>query len=214
MTDSLMNSKANEALNRVDTQVAMLASAENGLERGYAYLGYLILEVAELQYWRVNYDSFYQYLQCLATKFNRGTGCIQRYFLTVRDLSDTFSRDQLEAIGITKAIELRRAKEFAIVLPPTIVEAALNSTVTVRELRKLINTTLKFPDDEPGDWFDAEMAFMATAEERATIEAAFDAARRTDPLIKDTISKSGQMKEILLRLSMEYLSTYSGAVGE
>jgi hypothetical protein len=204
---ALMNSKANEALNRVDTQVAMLAAAENGLERGYARLGYLILEVSEMQYWRITCDSFYQYLQTLAVKFNRSAGRLQQYFLAVRDLNDTFTIHQLEAIGITKAVQLRQAKDYAIVLPSVVVDAALDSNVTAAALRKLIATTLRLPDD-PGDYFDMEFEFIVTPEERATLEDAVNAAMHEDPVIKSTISKMAQKKEVALRFAMEFLGSH------
>ena len=83
---------------------------------------------------------------------------LQQYFLTVRDLSDTFDLSQLESMGITKAIRLRAAKDYAIVLPATVIHAALNPDVTVRDLKKLISTTLKL-SEEDGDWLDLDAEF-------------------------------------------------------
>jgi len=208
MSDLKHMDEAASVLKRVDTQVAMLASAENGLERGYAYLGYLLLEVYEMQYWRVHFDSFRGYLNGIAEKFNRSAGRLQQYFLTVRDLSDTFTRPQLEGIGITKAIQLRQAKDYAIVLPSNVVTAALDPKVTAHELRKLIAVTLRMPDDE-GDWMDLGFEFMVTPEERITLEAAVSAAMHCDPAIKSTISKPAQMKEVALRFAMEFLGAHS-----
>lgn len=196
--------EAADVLRKVNNQVAMLASAENKLEQGYAYLGYLLLEVHEMQYWRIQFESFRAYLQSVADEYHRSAGRLHQYFLTVRDLSDTFNRTQLETMGITKACQLRGAKDYAIVLPPSICDAALDPNVTVQELRKLIAAVLKFPD-EVGDWMDLEFEFMVSPEERATLEAAIEAARRCDPVTKSTISKSAQMKDIALKLAMEFL---------
>jgi len=202
--------EATAVLKRVDTQVAMLASAENGLERGYAYLGYLLLEVYEMQYWRVHFSSFREYLNDIGSKFNRSAGRLQQYFLTVRDLSDTFTRPQLEAMGITKAIQLRQAKDYAIVLPGEMCAAALDPKITATDLKKLIATLLHMPKDEDGDWMECKMEFMVSPEQRATIQDAINAAMHTDPVTKSTISESAQMLDVMMKLSMEYLGAHSG----
>ena len=197
---------AMQRLEQVDTQVAMLASAENGLERGYAHLGYLLLEVSEMQYWRVQFDTFRAYLQDVATESGRSPARIMQYFLAVRDLSDVFSNIQLEAMGITKALELRKAKDYAIVLPPDVVKAALDPAVTVRELKVLIRKTiLRLPEEEPVDWMDLDFSFSVTPEERATIEDAIRAAEHCDPVTKKTIAESAQKKDVVLKWAMEFL---------
>jgi hypothetical protein len=204
MSDLKHIDEAADVLQKVNTQVEMLASAENKLERGYAYLGYLLLEVYEMQYWRVRFESFRAYLQSVADEYHRSSGRLHQYFLTVRDLSDTFNRNQLETMGITKAIQIRGAKDYAIVLPPNICDAALDPNVTVQELRKLIATVLKFPDED-GEWLDLDFEFMVSPEERATLESAIEAAKHCDPVIKSTISRSAQMKEVALRWAMEFI---------
>lgn len=209
MYESIQFIKADDVLARVDKQVELLATAENGLERGYAHLGYLLLEVAEMQYWRIHFENFREYLESLATKYRKSAGSLQQYFLTVRDLSDTFSGEQLETMGITKAIQLRQAKDYALVLPSTIRDAALDPAVTVKQLKKLISTVLKLHEDE-GDWMDLEAEFMVTPEERATIEDAINAARHCDPVTKTTISKSAQIKDVILKFAMEFLGAHAG----
>ena len=200
------------SLKWADQQAGRLGASVTGLDSGFAYLGYLILEISEMQYWRVRFDSFREYLKDLAPKSGRSAGQLQQYFLTVRDLSDTFTREALQSIGITKAIELRKAKDYALVLPANIVEAALDPKVTVKELKKIVSTTLRIPEEDDGDWLDCEMEFMVSPEERDTIEDAIKAAMHTDPVTKSTISKSAQMKDVMLKLCQEYLGAYSHLV--
>lgn len=193
----------------VEKQAAEMAVAEDGLERGYAHLGWMLLEVAEMQYWRVHHETFRDYLKAVSMKSKKSPGVLQQYFLTVRDLSDTFSPAQLEDMGISKAIKLRAAKDYAVVLPQAVVAAALDPTVTVAGLKKVISTALKMPEEE-GDWFDAEMEFMVTPEQRILFESTIDIAMHTDPQTKTTISKSAQMCDVFEKLCMEFAGAHSG----
>ena len=209
MDESIQIATGDDYIRAVQQKAALLAAAEGECESGYAQLGWMLLGVAEMQYWRVHYTTFREYLRSVAQFSKKTVGQLQQYFLTVRDLSDTFSLAQLEVMGITKAIRLRAAKDYAIVLPAVVVNAALDPKVTVQELKKAISVALKMPEEE-GDWMDLEAEFMVTSEQRMTIEAAIDAALHTDPLTKVTISKSAQMLDVVLKLSMEFLGAHCG----
>jgi len=199
---------ADAALRVVTDHATAMAEVDNQGERGYAHLGWLLLEVAEMQYWRVRYATFREYLRSIAAVSKKTPEVLQRYFLTVRDLSDTFTASQLEEMGISKAMKLRQAKDYAIVLPKIIVDAALDSKITVKDLHKLISTTLRMPEEE-GDWMDLGAEFYVTPEERATIEDAMKAAEHCDPITKKTISASMQRKDIVLKWCMEFLGAHS-----
>jgi hypothetical protein len=113
-------------------------------------------------------------------------------------------------MGISKAIKLRAAKDYAIVLPPAVVLAALDPLVTVKDLKKVISEALKMPPDDDGDWMDLECEFMVSPEQRALLAQAIDVAMHTDPLTKSTISKSAQMLDIMTKLAQEFLGAHSG----
>jgi hypothetical protein len=205
----IQNINADERLNAVNHQAAVLANSEGECERGYAVLGWMLFEVASLHLWRVRHESFRDYLRAVAMVSKKSAGQLQQFFLTVRDLSDTFSLAQLEQMGITKAIRLRAAKDYAIVLPQVVVLAALDPKVTVKELQKVISVTLKMPDEE-GDWMDLEFEFMVTPEQRELFTQAIDVAIHTDPLTKSTISKSAQMCDVMTKFAQEFLGAHSG----
>ena len=197
------------ALNGVMKQAIEMAKLDDQSERGYAHLGWMLLEVADMYYWRVNYPTFRAYLSSVAMVSKKTVGQLQQYYLTVRDLSDTFNLAQLERMGITKAIRLRAAKDYAIVLPKVVVDAALDSKITVKELKKVISTALKMPEEE-GDWMDLEMEFMVTPEQRELFEQAIATAMKTEPLTKPTISKSAQMLDVMTKLAQEFLGAHCG----
>lgn len=200
---------AEERLRVVNYEAASLAAAEGACESGYAHLGWLLFEVAELQLWRVQHDTFRDYLRAVALVSKKSAGQLHQFFLTVRDLSDTFTKEQLASMGITKAIRLRAAKDYALVLPPDVVRAALDPNITVKELKKVISTALKMPEEE-GDWMDLEMEFMVTPEQRELFEQAIATAMKTEPLTKPTISKSAQMLDVMTKLAQEFLGAHCG----
>jgi len=197
-----------EALRKVESQAREMATVENEAERGYAHLGWLLLEVAQMQYWRVRYNTFHDYLKVVSLHAKKTPSQLQRYLLTVRDLSDTFSSAQMESMGITKAMRLCQAKDYAIVLPAVVVNAALDPKVTVKELKGIIAVTLKLPAEDDGDWMEFE--FLVSQEDRALIQQAMDVARHTEPLTKVNISESAQMKDIVVKWCMEFLGSHSG----
>ena len=209
MPDETRNINAEDKIWAVSQEAQMLAANEDANERGYAHLGWMLFEIAELQLWRTQHDTFRDYLRAVAMVSKKTAGQLHQYFLTVRDLSDTFTNQQLEMMGITKAIRLRAAKDYAIVLPQVIVLAALDPKVTAKELQKVISTTLKMPEEE-GDWMDLEFEFMVTAEQRVLFEQVIDVAMRTNPLTKSTISKSAQMLDVMTKLAMEFLGSHCG----
>ena len=201
---------AGDLLDRVRNQAERMAAQNDGLQKGYADLGWDVLEVAEMQYWRVNFDTFKDYLKTVAERAKITVQMLQKYMLTVRDLSDTFTREQLELMGITKAMKLRSVKDFAIVLPHAVIQAALDPKVTVADLKKITSKELKMPEAEDVDWFDCEMEFVVTAEERSFIEESFGIVIRTEPVTKATNDISAQRKDILMKLLMEFRSAHTG----
>jgi hypothetical protein len=196
-------------LRSIETQAEKMAVAEDGLEKGYAHLGLMLLEVSEMSYWRVHYETFKDYLKSVSMKSKKTPGQLQQYFLTVRDLIDNFTADQLETMGITKAIKLRKAKDYALVLPQAIINSALDSEQSAAELQKVISVALKMPEEE-GDYLDLEFEFMVTPEQKAFAEQVIDVAMHTEPLTKSTISKSAQMWNVFEKLGMEFLGAHSG----
>lgn len=199
--------KSREALRQVMVTAKDLGHAENLLEKGYAHLGWQMLEVQQMQYWRLLNNTFRDYVKVLALHAHKTPGQLQRYFLTVRDLSDTFDAEQLECIGITKALQLRQAKDYAIILPKSVIDAALDPKVTAKELKREIATTLKMPEEE-GDWLDLEFEFLVTPEQRKFAEQVMASVMGEDPVIKSTIAKSAQMWQVFERLGQEWLGAH------
>jgi hypothetical protein len=206
----MQSEQAINLLKKVEREATKLGESSANLEQGFVALGYAVLEIAESRCWQISHDRFRDYINELAPKCGKTPDQLQRYFLTVRDLIDVFSREQLQVIGITKAMFLRVRKDYLLIFPREVVDAALNPKVSVAELKRITSKFLNAPEEDDADWFDLEAEFIVTPEERATIEDAVRAAEHTDPVIKATKSKSARMKEVILRWSMEYLGAGHG----
>ena len=209
MSDFKQADEGGRALFQVTARAEEMAKQEDSLESGYARLGYMLLEVSEMQYWRVQHNTFRDYLKAVAMVSRKTPAQLMQYFLTVRDLLDTFNVTQLETMGITKAIRLRAAKDYLLVIPEQVMGAALDPNVTVKELKDMISKLMGAPEEE-GDWLDLEFEFIVTPEQRAFAEQVINVAMHTEPLTKSTISKSAQMWDVFEKLGMEWLGAHSG----
>ena len=194
-------------LKALDREATNLGETNSDLENGFVTLGFSLLEAAEMRYWQIQYKKFRDYIEDLAPKCGKTSDQLHRYFLTVRDLSDTFTKEQLQLMGITKAMFIRGKKDYLVIMPQEVVDAAVNPDVTVAELKEITSKFLNEPEDD-GDWMDLGAEFYVSAEERATLEDAIKSAMHTDPVIKLTNSKSAQMKEVVLRWAMEFLGSH------
>lgn len=214
MTEELVNPIAQAKLAEVSTLVANLAGAEQQIERGYGKLAFLLKEVSEHRYWEGAFKSFGEYLKDLGQTFKLGRSQFYNYLSAARDLSGDLTEDQLNTMGISKALVLRDAKEINPVLPANAIEHALDPSVTVKDLKKMLFEAKSLPQAEDGSWMDLDLSCMASDNERLIINSAFNAARHGDPTIDETKAESTQKKEALLKICMEYASTHSGDIVE
>jgi len=198
-------------LAEIDNLVVRLAAAEEGLESGYARLGYLLTEVSENKLWQGSYDSFNSYIAELGTKFKRGRTSLYSYFGTVRDLKDHVPADTLAQIGIGKAQELVRAIKATGTAPtPEILEEAIKPSVTVKDVRKLLYDSKQVGAEEEGsEWLDLDFSGMVTPDQKVLILAAIKAADHTDPVIPTTWKHSARQIERLTRFAMEYVNAHA-----
>ena len=150
MAEALMKVVAAEKLQETEALVAKLAAAEGQLEAGYAKLAYALQDISEHRYWQGTYKSFGEFVQHISTKYNLGKSQIYNYLATARDLGDDVTEAQLNTMGISKALALREAKNNTGTIPPAIVERALDPTITVKDIKKLLFDAGKIGPHEDG----------------------------------------------------------------
>lgn len=156
-----------------------IGAAEAGLEHSYIKLGELLLSFEKAECWRAfGYNGFNAFLAELYTRFHKRQTQLYQYTRVAEKLLPYVSAATLDQIGISKAIELKRALKYSNkpprdVLSAEIVDAARDSKKTIRELRALLQQANALPPDEKLQmvWVDFGGAFMS-AEQKAEYLAA------------------------------------------
>lgn len=213
-TEALMNVAAKAKLEEVETLVSNLAAAEGLLEAGYAKLAFLMNEVSANRYWTGTYGSFGEFLNHLSEKFNLKKSQLYNYLSVARELGGIVTEDQLNTMGISKALALREAKLTSGTVPESVIEAALNPTTTIKDVKKMLYDEGHAPKPEDSSWMSLDFSCYVSDSEREEINNACNAARHTDPPISPTLKDFMQRKQILLRFAREFLGAYSGDVIE
>lgn len=212
MTD-LVHKVNSTVLQEVDILIGKLQGAEACLEHGYARLGLLLTEVSEKEFWHDvdGCKSMNDYIRLLGEKYNRGRTQIYNYFATVKELRPYVTEQQLDDMGISKARELKSATKRS-GFPPSqeIISEAVKPETTIEKVRELLFNSGNPAPENKGTWFDLA-GFPVTPEELATINDAFEAACKTDPIISQSLPAWARKKEWILRMAMEYLGSHGEA---
>ena len=144
------------------------------LEQSWVRLGVLLSEFKQQEHWRsLGYQTFDDFISELKSKFNRGRTVLYGYLAVAEVLLPTMSADVLEKMGISKALELKRAmkKLDGKPLPAGLLEAALDPSKTTTELRGAIGSALHITEEPKGTWLDLQGFFMLPDERKEFKEA-------------------------------------------
>lgn len=194
---------------QVDHLLDEIRDQEYGLAANWARLGAALFEVRRNQYWdEWGYLSFGSYIRELADRVRKERSQLYAYIGTAEKLLPYIAEDMLVAIGISKAGELRRfVAQSGRRLPQPLLTMAVDDKTTVKELRAAVFQELHQEPDPKGTWLDLG-GFYALSDEKKEIEDAFRLAT-LDPLIPHDTPEHLRKKEILLRLSREFIGAYS-----
>ena len=209
--DTAIVPASKNALDEINNLLAGIVTEEARLENTYARLGNLLVVVSRDELWRPQFESWGKFILHLSDTYHMGRTQLYAYFSSAKQLLPYVSEDNLAKMGISKAKEIAKATKNRGATPErAIIEAACKEETTVEDVRRLLfeKYNLPAPDAPKGEWMDFQ-GFYVTPEERTVIKSAFDAAKRQDPPIQPGIPDHVARKEILLRLSMEFLNTYS-----
>lgn len=192
-----------------------IAVDEVRLDHSYARLGAMLLEFRRDECWRpLGYESFGKFLQEIHTKFNRDTSTLHGYIGVAEKLLPFVDAATLDQIGISKALEIKRALSISgRALTPEVIEAARDSSQTVKQLRAMLHEAYSLPADLRGEgatWFDFGGAWMTPSEKKEFLEAV-TVMKRALGLTKST-PEWLQRKEILCFAMREAFATHAPAV--
>lgn len=193
----------------LDSLLTSIKTSELKLASSYVKLGHLLNKVQTARYWlEWGHHSWGSYIDEVRDKIGRGRSQVYGILAAVEQLSPYVSELDMESMGVSRAQALARyVKRSGCRVTPFLLEQALNPKVTLAELTSSVSSALHEEDAPKGKWRD--FGFFATAEEWKEIEQAMDAARRIDPPIEADTPDHVALKEIMLRFSQEFASTYA-----
>ena|SRR5208337_2418648 len=215
LNNSAINWKAPEAEAlrvRIFNELEGTSVACFALEQSWTRLAVMLAEFKSRECWRMYpdlYKTFDDFMDELRHRFKRGRTMLYGYLSVAENLLPTIGADKLEQMGISKALELKRAlkKLNGKPMPNELVVAALDPSKTTKELRGDIGKALNLTPDETGTWFDCG-GFFITAEERAEFKEAFLA---TEGLLglNTTTPDHIRRKEVILTWMREWWGTHA-----
>ena len=222
LLQTLRNSTANwtaceaEALRcRIYNELEGTSVACFALDQSFVRVGVLLAEFKAKEFWRAYpdlYKTFDDFISELKIKFKRGRTQLYSYLTVAEVLLPTIDAEKLEQMGISKALELKRAmkKLEGKPLPSVLLDAALDSTKTTKELRGTIGQALNLEPDQAGTWLDLDGFFM-TPEERKEFKDAFLATEALLGLTRETADHI-RRKEVILTWMREWYGTHAAEV--
>jgi hypothetical protein len=214
MEKSIVNPEALAKLEAVEKLVKQLAEAETTLEHGYARLAFMLEEVCEERSWAGTYESFGDFVTHISESYRIGKSQLYNYRAAARDLEGAVTQEQMDTMGISKALALREAHNNVGEIPQNVIDAALDPAVTVKDVKKLLYDSGHIVKPEDGTWMDLDFSCYVTDAEKQEIQDAANAARHLDPPIQESSKEFMQRKEIFLRFSREFLGAYANEVVE
>ena len=178
----------------IDTLLDQISAHQLRLAHSYARLGALLREVKINQYWiTFGFQRFSSYLETVCEKIDRRRSQAYAILSVAETLLPLISEEQLEAIGITRAHELRRlvlqgGNVHAEILDPDdqtkdncgsvqLMDYAARTGVTAALLRVKVNELLHCHEGPAGNWIDLG-GIYATAEDRKAIEQFWELGRK------------------------------------
>jgi regulator of RNase E activity RraB len=178
----------------IDELLGQISVHELRLSKSYARLGSRLKEMKVNQYWMsLGYDKFTSYLEVIRGKIGRERSQMYAILSVAETLLPLLTEGQLEAVGISKAHELKRlvnegGSVEAEILDPNnqtedtcgtvrIMDYAADPKVTAKQLRVKVNELLHLTEDVQGTWHDLG-GFYITPDEKKEVDLFWEVGRR------------------------------------
>jgi hypothetical protein len=210
--DTLSSPVSDGLLGQIYAQLGEASANEVVLERSWMRLGEMLRRCKEGGEWRAHFPSFEHFMLDLRTRYNRGKTQLWAYLTVAEKLLPTIPAETLEEIGISKAMELKRAMaKSGKPVPQNVLDVARQQKTTIKELRALLGETFNIDNGaERGSWFDFDGCYF-TAEERKEFVACILISKAALGLTND-IPEHIQRKEIFLNWAREFVGTHAADV--
>jgi hypothetical protein len=198
---------------KVDALLYTIQSHEQSLAANWAKLGSTLYQIRDRKFWRAwGFLSFGSYIMELGETVRQGRSQLYHIIGVAETLLPLMTEQQLIAIGISKAGELKRfVKQTGLCLPKALYELAADSSVTQSQLRAAVFQEMRQEEQPKGRWHDFGGAFLLE-DEQLEIERALEIAKRLEPVVPHDTPEHLQHKEAMLRIAREFIGTYEQEV--
>lgn len=180
-------------------------------EKRFAQLASALIEIQAGSYWKNwGFNSYGKYIIHLSGVVGKERSTLYGYAAVAERLLPVIGQEKLELLGINKCLVLSSGMKLTGRIPSVdLIDKAADPKVTAKELEAAVNTEFKlFLPEGDGKW--RSLGFYADDSEWGEIQQAIEVAKREDPPISSTLPDHSQLKESLLRLAQEFVSTYGG----
>jgi hypothetical protein len=212
-------SRATELVTEINTAIGDVRDGYSAYIKNFAKLGTLLLEVRDNKYWLLYdssaggpFESFGAYLERIKEQTTLGKTQLWKTISVSERLLPYSNEEQITEMGISKAAELAKyIKDTGCKPPQDTIDLAVSEESTVIDVKKALYGD-KFQAPENTNYHSIE--FYSTDEEWQTLKDAFYIAERVPDPIPENVTEPAKNKEILLRLSMEFISSNAHLVSQ
>ena len=196
---------------KLDEQLSALRVHQSALSTGFVEVGKTLLTIREKRYWiQWGFQNWTEFLEAQATK-GLQRAQLFRYVKAVEELEPYMTHGEMTEIGIEKASELRNLLAVKGSVSGDMVEDA--KTMTKQELQEAIGRATNEPPPEGTKFWNLGGIFT-TDNERAVIQESFRLAEGQGDPIQPSAGPATKLKELLLRMSMECISSWAPKEGQ
>jgi hypothetical protein len=200
---------------RLDEELSAVRAQESKLATDYVALAQTLIHIREKRYWLLwEFKNWTSFLNNLHHRIEMGRTRLFQIVGVVEKLENQVSDEELRAMGLARALELKRVltqKGSETRISDNVKQVATDPTKTLSDLRQAVFEDHNVKPEYAGDFFDMG-GFYATAAERAELRRAWDLARRVDPPISPALPEWAQRKDIAIRMAQECISSWEAEV--
>lgn len=196
--------RADELKAEIKLSLSIINQAHKTAESSFAQVGAYLLEVRNKKFWLLwDFQTFGDFIESLEFK---GRTQLYNTISVAEKLLPHSSIQDVTEMGISKANVLAKSGTKP---SDDILEKAKNPDVTISELKAAVfEANNQQPDGQEKGTYRDLGGFYATNDEWAEIQQAFNYAEQIDPAIRNEVPAFIRMKEILLRMSREFIAQY------
>lgn len=204
----------------IQQEAGKAAEGERQLDRSYARLAGFLGHFKKIEGWRFvlnasgkEFGSMAQYIGSLCQTYGRSSGQLWAYTEVGDKLLPQVGETKLDQMGVSKAFELVRAsKQAKQPITPELIEAALDASTTIRDVRAAAHVAFDLAGTPPpsGKWVDMG-GFYADENEIKELKEFWEIAKRVLEIPKEA-PEWRKRRDAIMAAIKDFNGTYAHEV--